>query len=164
MEMEKWQQAGQLMQPALIRLIDQIRKQLEQTDWQGTYETIETWPPGITPAVQSQVVELQAQLDQAQPDQVAALEQALQALPQPDRVYLLRLQKQEHTLEVNLWHLCYQVCFRHYDPAVPQPAAAMQVDTDLFEPDQEVDWHALDQKAQKIVHQVLERLPARVDS
>ncbi|MEL6602708.1 MAG: hypothetical protein AAFP20_05715, partial [Cyanobacteria bacterium J06614_10] len=40
----------QLMQPALIRVIDNIRKQLEDSSWQGTYEEDLIWPDGTTSA------------------------------------------------------------------------------------------------------------------
>lgn len=41
-----WQQAELLMQPALIRIVDHIRKQLEQTTWKATYKDIQTPIPG----------------------------------------------------------------------------------------------------------------------
>jgi hypothetical protein len=159
MEMDKWQQAGLLIQPALIRVIDQIRKHLEQTDWTGTYETVEIWPQDTSSETKNQVAALQAQLDKAKPQEAVALEEALSRLPQPDLVYLLRLQKHDHHAEVNLWHLCYRVCFRNYDPAVSQTTEEMQVDGELLAEDGEVDWHRLDQKAQQIVHRVFQALP-----
>lgn len=160
MATDKWQQAGQLMQPALIRLIDQIRKQLEQSDWSGTYETLETWPEGTTAAIKTQVAELQSQLERASAEQAVALEQVLSQLPQPDLVYLLHLQKNEHQVGVNLWQLCYQVCFRNYDPTAPQKPEDLQVDTVLIDSEGEVDWQTLDQKAEQTVKQVFSQLPA----
>ncbi|MCT7986001.1 hypothetical protein NG796_22235 [Laspinema sp. A4] len=41
-----WQQAEILMQPALIRVLDNIRKQLEDSTWEGTYEDVQTPFPG----------------------------------------------------------------------------------------------------------------------
>lgn len=41
-----WQQAELLMQPAMLRVVDNIRKQLESSDWTGTYEDVETPIPG----------------------------------------------------------------------------------------------------------------------
>lgn len=49
-----WQQASVLMQPALIRVIDNIRKQLEESTWQGTYEEVQTPYPGYTLCLQHQ--------------------------------------------------------------------------------------------------------------
>jgi len=41
-----WQQAELLMQPCLIRLLDNIRKYLEDSPWEGTYENVQTPVPG----------------------------------------------------------------------------------------------------------------------
>ncbi|NEO29391.1 MAG: hypothetical protein F6K36_02845 [Symploca sp. SIO3C6] len=41
-----WQQAQLLMQPAFIRILDQVRKQLEPTNWKATYKDIKTPIPG----------------------------------------------------------------------------------------------------------------------
>ena len=43
---ETWQQAELLMQPTLIRLLDNIRKQAEKSDWQATYEDVQAPIPG----------------------------------------------------------------------------------------------------------------------
>jgi hypothetical protein len=42
------------MQPALIRLIDNIRKQLEESVWQGTYQEVQTPYPGYHLRLQHQ--------------------------------------------------------------------------------------------------------------
>jgi hypothetical protein len=44
--MAAWHQAEMLMQPAYIRLNDNIRKCLEQSVWQGTYQKVESPYPG----------------------------------------------------------------------------------------------------------------------
>jgi hypothetical protein len=41
-----WQQAELLMQPAFIRILDQVRKQLEQTTWKATYNNVQAPIPG----------------------------------------------------------------------------------------------------------------------
>jgi len=41
-----WQQAELLIQPCLIRLLDNIRKYLEASSWEGTYENVQTPVPG----------------------------------------------------------------------------------------------------------------------
>lgn len=43
---QAWHQAELLMQPSLIRVIDNIRKQLETSPWQGSYEEVQTPFPG----------------------------------------------------------------------------------------------------------------------
>lgn len=45
-DMVAWQQAELLMQPALIRIVDQIRKHLEQSTWKATYRDVQTPIPG----------------------------------------------------------------------------------------------------------------------
>ena len=41
-----WEQAEYLMQPSLIRVIDNLRKKLETSLWKGTYTEIEQPYPG----------------------------------------------------------------------------------------------------------------------
>lgn len=41
-----WHQAEILMQPALIRVLDNLRKHLEVSSWKGTYEEVQTPFPG----------------------------------------------------------------------------------------------------------------------
>ncbi len=49
-----WQQAELLMQPAYIRILDQIRKQLEQSSWKATYEEVQMPFPGYLLCLQHQ--------------------------------------------------------------------------------------------------------------
>ncbi|MFB2881831.1 hypothetical protein [Floridanema aerugineum] len=44
--MVAWQQAELLMQPAYLRIVDNLRKQLEQSAWKGTYEEVQNPYPG----------------------------------------------------------------------------------------------------------------------
>lgn len=53
-----WQQAELLMQPALIRVIDNIRKQLENSAWAGTYQEVQTPVPGYQLSLKYQDYEL----------------------------------------------------------------------------------------------------------
>jgi hypothetical protein len=41
-----WEQAEYLMQPSLIRVIDNLRKQLDESVWKGTYTEIDKPYPG----------------------------------------------------------------------------------------------------------------------
>lgn len=43
---QDWEKAQILMQPSLIRVIDNIRKQLDTSRWKGTYEDIQEPFPG----------------------------------------------------------------------------------------------------------------------
>ena len=119
--MVAWQQAELLMQPALIRIIDQVRKQLEDTPWKATYKDVQTPIPG----------------------------------------YELCLEGNGTSVCVDLWELCYQVCFRNYTPThTPQENQDVEIDTSLIDEDGDVDWQSLDTKAERLVAQVFASLPS----
>ncbi|HEY9672192.1 MAG TPA: hypothetical protein V6D11_12150 [Waterburya sp.] len=119
--MVAWQQAELLMQPALIRIIDQVRKQLEDTPWKATYKDVQTPIPG----------------------------------------YELCLEGNGTSVCVDLWELCYQVCFRNYTPThTPQESQDVEIDTSLIDEDGDVDWQSLDTKAERLVAQVFASLPS----
>lgn len=158
---QAWHQAEQLMQPALIRVIDNIRKQLEESSWQESYADTQVWPEGTSPKQQQAVLDLQAQIQQAEAENAdpTPLKQALADLPQPYPGYELRLsQSGQPAQAIDLWTLCYRVCFRNYDPtqAATDP---VEIDAALLDQDGEVDWNALDEKAQGLVKAVFEQLP-----
>lgn len=120
-DMVAWHQAEMLMQPALIRIVDQVRKQLEQTSWKATYRDVQTPIPG----------------------------------------YELCLENQNNSVCVDLWELCYQVCFRDYTPThTPQESQDVEIDTNLIDETGDVDWQCLDTKAQRLVAQVFASLPS----
>ncbi len=123
-----WQQAQVLMQPTFIRVLDNLRKELERSSWQGSYQEIETPIPG----------------------------------------YQLRLTRQERSIEINIWDLCFQICFRDYNPKrvdeSPNTIAATQlveIDTNLLdETGKQVDWHCLETKTQELIQKLFASLPA----
>lgn len=117
-----WQQAELLMQPALIRLIDNLRKKLEESVWQGTYEEVQFPIPG----------------------------------------YLLCLQHQNHQIKVNMWELCYQICFSNYRQShAEMESVEVDIDTSLIdETTGDVDWNRIDEKAKQVVEEVFASLPA----
>jgi len=116
-----WQQAELLMQPAYIRILDHIRKQLELSSWKATYQEVQTPFPG----------------------------------------YLLVLQHKDHQVSVDLWDLCFQVCFRNYSHSHAElESQKVEIDTSLIEDDTgDVDWPCLDAKARQLVEQVFANLP-----
>lgn len=136
LEDQPWYQVSQLIQPALLRLLDQIRKQLETSAWKGSYQTIELWPEGIDPTTTP-----------------------------PQVLYMLTLTHGERQQRVNMWELCYQICFCDYVPCLESEGIAdFQVgevitDTSLFIGEDEIDWHRLDDKARRVVEQVFMKLP-----
>ena len=155
-----WQQAELLMQPAFLRILDNIRKQLEESAWKGTYQEVLIWPEGTTEETQTRVIQLRQQLQDALPPAVEEIERSLANLPTPYPGYLLCLQHQNHQFNVDLWQLCYQVCFRNYSLSLVDPDnQEVEIDTSLIDETGEVDWHQLDAKAQEMVKQVFANLP-----
>jgi len=114
---QTWQQADLLMQPVMIRLVDNLRKQLEQTSWHATYEQTESPIPG----------------------------------------YHIHLTLNDQERIVDIWELCYAICFQSYqlDRTEPQPVT---IDPALLDTDGDVDWHYLDDKAQQVVAQMFSTL------
>ena len=120
-----WEQAQLLMQPALIRVLDNIRKHLETSSWRGTYKEVTHPIPG----------------------------------------YLLCLSKESRTVEIDIWQLCYQVCFQQYSPTVQhifseleERSCEVEIDQRLLDETGEVDWQLIEAKAQQAVRQVFDRL------
>ncbi len=155
-----WQQAELLMQPAFIRVIDHIRKQLDESAWKGTYENVLIWPDGTTDETKTRVTQLVQELEGATPQQAAEIEQAIAHLPIPQPGYHLSLQHQDQQFSVDLWELCYQVCFSHYSPVIAESASyTTEIDTSLIDETGDVDWQRLDTKAGELVKRVFASLP-----
>ncbi|MEA5498169.1 hypothetical protein VB834_25180 [Limnoraphis robusta Tam1] len=110
-----WQQAELLMQPILIRLLDNIRKKLEEPSvWKGTYHNTETPYPG----------------------------------------YRLDLECNNQKVSLDIWELCYQVCFKNYQLThAPQESQEVEIDTSLIDHTGDVDWTRIDEKARMIIDQ-----------
>ncbi|MGC1309236.1 MAG: hypothetical protein WA885_18600 [Phormidesmis sp.] len=150
---------NQLMQPALIRVIDNIRKQLENTDWRGNYEEELVWPEGTTVEQQQEYAALQKLLHGVPPEEHDRVENLMSQLPQPSPLYTLRLTKANHDDQtVDIWALCYRVCSTNadFDSA---DAQAIEADTALFDEGGEVDWQRLDDKTQSLVSGIFAGLP-----
>lgn len=114
-----WEQAQLLMQPSLIRVLDNIRKQLEKSNWKGTYEDITEPFPG----------------------------------------YKLLLTRGKYSVEIDVWELCFLVCFQDYQPSQAQDSYEVEIDTNLIDEAGEVDWQLLETKSQHIVSKVFADLP-----
>ncbi len=157
-----WQQAELIMQPAFIRILDRIRKQLDTSAWKGTYENVLIWQPETTTETQAIVAGLVQQLESAAPEQQEEIEQALMKLPTPTPGYHLCLQHEGlETIKVDLWELCYQVCFCNYSPLLAEsPNYIVAIDTNLIDETGDVDWQLLDEKAAHLVDRVFAQLPA----
>lgn len=115
-----WQQAEILMQPAFLRVIDNIRKQLEQSAWKGTYQEVQQPYPG----------------------------------------YLLCLQHGDREMSVNLWELCYQICFLNYKLTHSElESQEVEIDTSLIDDTGDVDWERLEAKTNAVIEDVFANLP-----
>jgi hypothetical protein len=160
-DIASWQKAELLMQPAFIRIIDNIRKQLEQSNWKGTYQDILIWPEGTPEETKATVIQLRKQLEAASAEQADEIRQALTQLPTPIPGYLLCLQYQDQQVTVDLWELCYQVCFRNYIPALGETInQEVEIDTTLIDETGDVEWNLLDDKARHLVERVFGSLPS----
>jgi hypothetical protein len=165
-DMVAWQQAEILMQPAFIRLIDNIRKQLEESVWLGKYEDTEDWPEGTSDETKFRVKQLQTELETLPPEQTEEIQEALSRLPAPYPGYQLRLEHLGQQVTLELWNLCYQVCFQDYDATSGTSQVnslggteGVTIDTRLFDETGDVDWNHLDDKARKLVEQIFANLP-----
>ncbi len=174
-DMTVWRQAEMLMQPAFIRLIANIGKQLEQSTWKGQYEDVLVWEEGVDEATKAKVLQLRKDLEQASmnaaetaPDTIADIERTLATLPSPFPGYQLCLTQGTHQICVDLWELCYRICFRDYDITSgtsrnrgfgQPPSQGVEVDKTLFDETGDVDWHRLDDKTKSLVDGIFANLP-----
>jgi hypothetical protein len=89
------------------------------------------------------------------------LEGNLQRRSNPIPGYQLCLEKQDTSICVDLWELCFQVCFRNYKPVHSElESQEVEIDTTLIDETGDVDWQCLDTKAQQLVAQVFADLSA----
>ncbi|WP_427159323.1 hypothetical protein ACQFX9_25310 [Aliinostoc sp. HNIBRCY26] len=150
-----WQQAELLMQPAFIRVIDNLRKQLEESAWKGTYQDVLIWPANTTDEIKALVTQLLQEMEDATLEQAEAIRERLARLPMPHPGYHLCLQRQDQNVSIDLWELCYQVCFINYRPE----SENVGIDTSLIDEFGEVDWQHLENKTKNLVEQVFANLP-----
>jgi hypothetical protein len=165
--MQIWQQAEVLMQPTFIRLVANLGKQLEITNWRGDYKDVQVWAEGVSGDTKALVMQLRSQLEGATEEQAEAIEQQLAQLPAPFPGYWLYLSRGNNQITLDLWELCYQICFKNYDSihgtshTADEPIGeSVAIDPKLFDETGEVDWHRLDDKARQIVEEVFAKLPA----
>ena len=120
-----WEQARVLMQPAMLRVVDNIRKEIEASDWKGTYKEVTAPIPG----------------------------------------YHLCLTRDNYRVEIDVWELCYKVCFVEYEPVQhlfsqsDETAYPVEIDTRLIDETGELDWQLIESKAQQSVRKVFSTLP-----
>lgn len=111
-----WAQAELLMQPILIRIIDNLRKSLETSTWQGTYQEVQEPYPG----------------------------------------YQLSLTKEESVVNLDIWQLCFEVCFINYQYGITEDY--IEIDPNLITENGEVNWSNLEIKTKQIIQNIFEKL------
>lgn len=120
-----WEQAQLMIQPALIRVLDNLRKQIEKTAWKTQYLETDIPIPG----------------------------------------YQLRIETGEKTWQLDIWDLCYQICFTNYHPSVEQmlktstsESFEVEIDTRLISAEGEIDWQLLETKTRNLINQTFNEL------
>jgi len=151
------QLAEQLMQPVLIRILDNLRKELEQRAWQGTYHEDFFWPEGTTEAQKARVTELRSHYPTAPPEKTATIEAELAQLPTPFPSYHLQISIADQVYTIDIWQLCFRLCFVGYG----QASDTVQINRALFDDTGDIDWLQLDEAAQHLVRQTLEDIDAQ---
>lgn len=147
------------MQPAYIRLIDNLRKQLETSNWRGTYRDVSVWADDIPDETKATVATLKKQLETATPEQATEIEQTLSQLPSPYPGYELCLQNGDRQVTVDLWELCYEICFRAGEAGFSDDRP-VEIDTDLIDETGDVDWNQLEDKTKRLVSEIFDNLPS----
>ena len=150
-----WQQAEILMQPAFIRVIDNIRKLLDSSSWTGTYRDVLIWSEGTSEETKVLVTQLLQEMEGATPEREEEIREILARLPLPHPGYHLCLHRQEQQVNFDVWELCYRVCFVDYVPGQEE----VKVDMGLMDETGEVDWLRLDGKVNQLVKEVFAGLP-----
>lgn len=155
-----WDQAELLMQPTFIRVIDNIGKQLEQSTWKGTYTDIQVWAEGTPDETKALVAQLQQQLATANSTEAKKIQTQLEQLPSPYPGYQLCLEQGDRRVTVDIWQLCYQICFRNYSPILNamDKDLVVEIDTSLINDLGDVDWLRLDNKTRQHVEQIFSSL------
>jgi hypothetical protein len=127
-----WEQAQMLMQPIFIRVIDNIRKQLDNSSWKGVYQQID----------------------------------------EPYPRYELLLSRNEKVIELDIWQLCYQICFINFTTKVIElqqhlaqqngtqieEIQEVEIDTSLIDNDGQVDWIKIEEKTNYVITNVFNNL------
>ena len=111
-----WEQAEILMQPILIRVIDNLRQSLETCQCPGTYQEIQEPYPG----------------------------------------HQLLLTKDENVITIDIWQLCFQVCFLNYQEELIDNY--IDIDTSLIAEDGEVNWLNIENKTKQIIQNMFTNL------
>jgi hypothetical protein len=159
---EDWERTNLLMQPAFIRLLDNIRKLTDDlSSWKTSYQENMIWDDSIAEEERGRISLLQQELKSTTDnDRATEIEQILETLPKPYPAYDWKLERGDEMVTIDVWELCYKICFTSdFNPRSEAPAT---VDRQLFDEDGDVDWTVLDEKAKQLVTEILSQLPIGV--
>ncbi|NES85796.1 MAG: hypothetical protein F6K10_32845, partial [Moorea sp. SIO2B7] len=88
-----------------------------------------------------------------------------QEIQNPYPGYQLCLNRKDQSVAIDIWPLCFQVCFLDYQPTPITSGEEgissheVEIDTRLIDETGDVDWQLLESKTQKLVKQVFANLP-----
>ena len=78
----------------------------------------------------------------------------------------LCLTNQDHSFKIDLWQICFQVCFLNYHPQPlrdkslePNREIEVVIDPTLFNDQGEVDWSHLEEKTKRVIEDLFKSLP-----
>lgn len=86
-----------------------------------------------------------------------AWQESYEEIHEPEPQYLLSLKQEDQLVQVDLWQLCYAVCFQDY--AANHLHQEVEIDLNLIEPEGDIAWSALDRKAKALVDDIFANLP-----
>ncbi len=148
-----WQQASLVLQPTLIRLLDQLRQRTEALGIEARFEDGLSWPDGTTPEQQQRWSDLELALYRASAEEAPRLEAELAQLPTPTPRYRVELVRGDRHDHHDVWELCYRICFPDYLAEADFPG---RVAPELIGEDGDCDWHELDRRTAVVVGELLQ--------
>lgn len=80
------------------------------------------------------------------------LDISYEEINEPFPNYLLCLKKGDDIIKYDLWKICFQICFINYQDDQDN---LVEIDTNLFDHNYQLDWQKLDDKTITIVTKIL---------
>ncbi len=88
-------------------------------------------------------------------------QESYEEIHEPEPQYLLSLKQEDQLVQVDLWQLCYAVCFQDYAANhLHQEHQEVEIDLNLIDAEGNIAWSALDRKAKALVDNIFLNLPA----
>ncbi len=87
-----------------------------------------------------------------------AWQESYEEIHEPEPQYLLSLKQEDQLVQVDLWQLCYAVCFQDY--VANHLHQEVGIDLSLIDAEGDIAWEPLDRKAKALVDDIFANLPA----